>query len=520
MGIAGVNRRLARRFLTYLGLWDKALEAGLIDADPYDPANDKFRGRNLADAGSIGFKFNSWLADHIAEVMATKTAIEWEKELCEAGVPTVKILSFEEWMDDKEVRAARLSTNVAGLDKVQLGRAAWIDSAQPYSDLISCKQQDAVPARSGVLPAPSDKAVSKRPLEGFVLVDFANVIAGPNCGRMFSELGATVYKIDPMHPQHAPVIMVTWAAEHGVGKHSIILDMHTDEGKDIMNKIVAKADMVMANKRDNQFIRMGLGREALDKINPNIIAVQLTGHKGEKPSARDNYPGYDPALQGITGLMHRFGPDGCPTFHGVASCVDYLCGYLGCWSGVSALFAREQRQDGKGDWAGTSLAAAASLTQLLLQHTPAPPSATGPDATGMNEGERWYKLSDGFIFALGKQDLSEELAALTVEQALSHLQKQNIEAVPVQTCQELAKRHQETPCKTVTFEKRERDGWESHNFSPTWFVFDGECVGCPGVTARIGSDASAILEAIGYSGEEVKQLIADGVVGPTEWVPV
>ena len=520
MGIAGVNRRLARRFLTSLGLWDEALAAGMVDVDPYDPENIRYKGRNLADAGSMSLKNNVWLADKITEVMATKTAIQWEKELCEAGIPAVEIRSFEEWMADEEARAARLVAHVKGLDKAQLGRVAWLASAQPYADLESCRQQEALPGRITPLPMVTDKPAAKRPLEGFVLVDFANVIAGPNCGRMFSELGATVYKIDPMHPLHAPVIMVSWAAEHGVGKHSIILDMGTEEGRSIMNKIVCKADLVMANKRDGQFVRMGLGRDALNQLNPNIIAVQLTGHKGERPSARDNYPGYDPALQGATGLMHRFGPEGCPTFHGVASCVDYLCGYLGCWAGVSALFAREQRQDGKGDWAETSLAAAASLTQLLLQQTPAPKSATGPDATGMNEGERWYKVTDGFVFAQANRDISEELAPLTVEQALEHLQKQHIQAVPVQTCQELAKRHRENPCKTVTFEKRERDGWESENFAPSWFVFDGEPVGCPGAAARIGSDASAILQEIGYSSDEVKRLIAEGVVGPTEWVPV
>ena len=421
-------------------------------------------------------------------------------------------------MNDSEARTARLIAQVKGLKKVQLGRVAWIKSAQPYADLEACREQDSLPSRSTALPAATDKSVAGRPLEGFVLVDFADVIAGPNCGRMFSELGATVYKVDPIHPQHAPIIMVTWAAEHGVGKHSIILDMHTEEGKDIMGKLVAKADLVMANKRDGQFVRMGLDRAALDKLNPNIIGVQLTGHKGEKVSARDDYLGYDPALQGATGLMERFGPQGCPTFHGVASCVDYLCGYLGCWAGVSALFARNERREGKGDWAETSLAAAASLTQLLLQQTPAPASATGPDATGMTEGERWYKLADGFIFALGKHDLSAELSLLTMEQALAYLKKLNIEAVPVQTCQELARRHLKTPCKTVTFEQRERDGWKSANFAPTWFVFDGEAVSCPGPAARIGSDAPAILKELGYSSDDVKRLIAEGVVGPTEWV--
>ncbi len=451
--------------------------------------------------------------------MLTKTAAEWEKELCETGVPAVKILSFEEWMADAEVRKSRLVAHVKGLDKVQLGRSAWIKSAQPYPDLESSKKLDALPVRDNIITKNSKESnVSNRPLEGFVLVDFANVIAGPNSGRMFSELGATVYKIDPMHPQHAPVIMVSWAAEHGAGKHSIILDMHTDEGKEIMNKLVARADMVLANKRDNQFVRMGLGREALDKLNPNIIAVQLTGHKGESPSARDNYPGYDPALQGITGLMHRFGPEGCPTYHGVASCVDYLCGYLGTWAGVSALYSREVRKDGRGDWAETSLAAAASLTQLLLQQNEPPASAVGPDATGMNEGERWYKLIDGYIFALGEHDLSEELASYSVKDGLAYLKKQNIQAVPIQTCRELADRHKETPSKTVKFNKHEKDGWMYEKFEPSWFAFDGEPFTSPGATSRIGSDAREILKDIGYSNDDIEHLIKNRAVGPTEWI--
>ena len=517
MSIVGVNRRLTRRFLTALNLWDDALQAGMVDENPYDPTNLQYRGRNLADAGSIGFKLNVWLADKIADVMATQTASAWEKKLCEAGIPAVKIRSFEEWMKEPETRTAHLVAHVNGLEKVQLGRAAWIDSAKPYTALESCQALELMPAREAMLPEATDKKASKRPLEGFILVDFANVIAGPNCGRMFSELGATVYKIDPMHPQHASVIMVNWAAEHGVGKKSIILDMQSDEGKAIMNKLVAKADMVMANKQDAQFERMSLGREALDKINPRVISIQLASYKGEKPSARNNDPGYDPAVQGATGLMHRFGAEGCPAFHGVASCVDYLCGYLGCWAGLSALYAREQRQDGTGDAAGSSLSASASLTQLLLQHAPAPASATGLDATGMNAGERWYKVSDGFLFALGKQNLSEELEAFTVAQALAYLQKQNIQAVPIQTCQTLIERHRETPSKTVRFEERERDGWKTGTFAPTWFVFDGESVGCPGPTARIGSDAPEILTSLGYAPDKIEQLLSAGIVGQTEW---
>ncbi len=70
------------------------------------------------------------------------------------------------------------------------------------------------------------------------------------------------------------------------------------------------------------------------------------------------------------------------------------------------------------------------------------------------------------------------------------------------------------------FELRESDGWENECFAPAWFAFDGERVISPGPAARIGANAPEILAELGYSGEDVKRLIADGVVGPTEWVPV
>ena len=101
--------------------------------------------------------------------------------------------------------------------------------------------------------------------------------------------------------------------------------------------------------------------------------------------------------------------------------MDYLCGYLGAWAGVTALAARERRQDGRGDWAESSLAAAATLIQLLLQESPEPASARGPYATGQSAGQRIYKVSDGWIFADAPRDISEDLAPMTVAAALADL---------------------------------------------------------------------------------------------------
>jgi crotonobetainyl-CoA:carnitine CoA-transferase CaiB-like acyl-CoA transferase len=335
---------------------------------------------------------------------------------------------------------------------------------------------------------------------------------------MFSELGATVYKIDPTDPQHSPVIMTTWAAELGVGKRTMILNIQTDEGRSILNKLLADADWVMANKLDAQFQRLGLDRDALDKVNASTIGIQLSAHKGEKPGARDHYPGYDPVIQGQS-IMERFGPKGCPTFHGVASCVDYLCGYLGVWAGVTAMYAREYRKDGMGDWAETSLSTAAALTQLLLLQTPEPESARGAYATGMNAGERVYELSDGWIFAQGDHDLSNELSALTREAALAGLAQKGIPAVPVHTCKELADIHRDGPTTTVDFEMREHDGWTNECFAPAWFAYDGERIASPGPAHRVGSDGPAILAEQGYSKNEITDLVAAGVLGRTEFLP-
>ena len=515
--LAAPNRRLTRRILKALEIWDKALEAGMVDVSPYDPANMKYVGRNLADSLALNFSMSSRLADLLAEAFAKKTAAEWEQKLNGAGIPCVKVISWDEWKKDSEARTARIFTHVKGHSHLQLGRPAWVASAQPYPDLQANIQADSVPERATPLPKATGKPLAKRPLEGFTLVDFSNVVAGPSCGRMFSELGATVYRIEPMDPQHSPTIMVDWAGEMGVGKRSIILDIHTDEGRKIKNKIVSKADMILANKLDAQFPRLGLDRRSLDKLDPRIIGIQLSAHKGEKPGARDDYPGYDPVIQGLTGIMVRFGPKGCPTYHGVASCVDYLCGYLAAWAGVTALVARERRKDGTGDWAETSLATAASLTQLLLLQTPEPKSARGAHATGMNASERVYQLTDGWIFAQGDRDLTSELSSLSVDAALAKLKKRGIPAVPVQTVKELADRHRKNPSKTVNFERRERDGWENECFAPRWFAFDGELMPRPSATARIGSDAPTILAELGYSKEQVARLVSSGAVGQTEW---
>ena len=290
------NKRLIERLLKALGVWEAVLAAGMVSESCYDPGATKFAGRNLA--GSLDFANTSTLADLVEKAFARKAAAEWERELCGAGVPCVAIQSWDEWKQDPAAHQASIFTDVRGSDAPQIGRSAWIASAQPYPALETCRHVDALPAPPAAPRAATQSSKRTGPLEGFTVVDLCNVVAGPACGRVFVELGATVIKIDPMRPQHVPPIMVTFAAETAVGKRSLILDTDTVEGRTILHRIVAGADLILANKLDGQFARMGLDPASLKKLNPRAIGVQLSAHRGREAWAAPRLPRIRPGAAG------------------------------------------------------------------------------------------------------------------------------------------------------------------------------------------------------------------------------
>lgn len=520
MLINGVNRLATRRLYKRLGMWDRLLAAGLVDISPYAPESLAVRGRNLADSPTLDFASASLVAELLEEIIATKPAAEWERELCQLGVAAAQVMSLQEWLHDGEARRAGLTVQLAGATRPQPGRAAWLASAQPYPP-IGANTDHAGGHAKEAGPPPGGGAVGHTalPLQGRVVVDLTNVIAGPNCARMLGELGATVYRVEQPEPSHPPIAMTIWGAEAGAGKHSIILDVLKPEGRAILRMLLTRADFVVANKSDAQCRRLGIDAESLHALNAKAILVQLTAHHGERMGARHDYPGYDPTGQAITGIMMRFGTQRCPTYHGLASCVDYLTGYLGAWAAVTALYAREQRGNGLGDWAQSSLTAAASLMQLLFQFEEPPPSACGPHAVGPTSGRRTYRVTDGWIFALGAADLTALLEGETVSSALDALARRGIEGIRINTVRELADRHRAGPTRTIRFQALDRDGWSTECFVPTWFCFDGAVPAERKGAVRIGASAGTILESLGMSSQTIAQLESSGVVGRTEWAP-
>ena len=417
----------------------------------------------------------------------------------------------------------------------QVGRAAWFSSVgkEGYPDM---KKMMEVENLSQVVDLNkkfelsnsaevNGKNLNKKPLEGFVAVDFTNVLAGPNCGRMMSELGATVIKVEPHNPQHPPMVMVAWQAEGSAGKKTIILDLHTERGKEIMYDLVKLADVCIFNKADHQVVNMGLDRDTIDKINPKAILLNLQARKGEdKTSESANWPGYDPALQGKTGISHRFGPPGCPTLHGVASCVDYCTAYLGAWSGLTALYTRAANGV-TGECAGASLALTASLMQFTHlgdgKDTNIP---RGPKATGPTPFTRVYELKKSpgkWIYVVADCDLSKETEQDfdSVDEAISKLAKRGYIAVEVLSTRMIADRNLEGKSKTVCYENREKMGLLTKTWKPTWISYDNEPLEHPGAVGPTGCDKDHILKnVLGYDEKKANCLTAEGIVRPDYWV--
>ncbi|VVE58510.1 coA transferase [Pandoraea anapnoica] len=520
MPVTTVNRRLAQAMLVVLGLEERAKDLGVVNVSPYFPENVSFAQTNLAVPQAMRADISIALADDMAKVFATQTAEHWEAVFAQAEVPLGIVETFDEWMTASWAQEAGLVVAPIGVNSPQLGRAVNIHSARPYPPLRAAKTSlDAV-----LTPAPSNggdasKRNTTKPLDGYTVLDMANVIAGPACGRILGELGAHVVKVDTTRPDHQPLVTVDWGAEASQGKQSILLDLRMDSARDVLHRLIKRADILVMNETDAGVRRLGLTQDAVAAINPATVVVQVSAFKGEFAGAFDDRPGYDPLLQAIAGIMSRFGTPGLPLLHGIASCVDYLTGYLGAFSALTALQARERNGGKRGDWAETSLASAASLVQFPFQWTSSglPECAVGPKATGPNQASSLLQQADGWIFVEANGSLPE-LTGLSVNDAIAEAKRQGARAVPVQTIAKLRERFLEHPSSTVSFRQSDCQGLEVTLLEPTWFQFDGAPLGHAGDSGRPGADADSILAFLGIDPAEITRMKDEGAVGEPDWM--
>ncbi|MCD8360882.1 MAG: CoA transferase [Acidaminococcaceae bacterium] len=175
-------------------------------------------------------------------------------------------------------------------------------------------------------------------LEGVTVLDLSRVLAGPYCGMMLADMGATVIKVEiPGKGDDSrgnfPLINGESAYYMNLNRNKlgITLDLKSERGKEIFRKLVANTDILIENYRPGVMDKLGLGYEELQKINPGLIYGCISGFGHYGPYSKR--AGYDIIGQAMSGLMSTTGwPGGEPTRTGTAI-ADVMAG-LSCCVGI------------------------------------------------------------------------------------------------------------------------------------------------------------------------------------------
>ena len=217
-------------------------------------------------------------------------------------------------------------------------------------------------------------------LSDVTVLDMSRIMAGPFGTQILADLGATVWKIESPWGDDTrgwgPPFVGSESAYYlsaNRGKKSLIVNLRDPRGQEIIRGLAEKADILVENFRVGNLKRYGLDYESISAINPAIVYASVTGFGQTGPRAEE--PGYDAALQGMTGVMSVTGEaDGRPTKVGVAW-VDILTGLTNTIGILAAL--HESKLSGRGQHVDVSLfdvgiACMANLAQSYLATGEAP----------------------------------------------------------------------------------------------------------------------------------------------------
>ena len=147
------------------------------------------------------------------------------------------------------------------------------------------------------------------PLAGLKVLDFARVLAGPFAGRMLSDLGADVVKVEPpdgdVTRQWGRVVagLPGYYFQQNVGKRNISIDLRAPGARELVSDLVRRADVLIENYRPDVMDRLGLGYETLREVNPRLIMLSISGFGQGGPES--HRAAYAPFVHAEIGLMER-----------------------------------------------------------------------------------------------------------------------------------------------------------------------------------------------------------------------
>lgn len=415
-------------------------DAPLMKAAMDDLGPERVKAFNDA-AGPQGPMFPNWGAN--VAILKTRPSAEWLADFWASDISVQPAVPMGSLYFDEQAAA---NDYVIDVDDPLLGRTR--QPGHPFSVTPPPALRGAAPKPGGAAAAvasdwnlrtkPAASKRTKHPLEGIKVVDFGNFLAGPLAPMLMADLGADVIKLESTAGDQ-----MRWAEFAFLAcqrnKRAIAAELKHPATREIVEKLVADADVVHHNLRMPAAARLGLDYESIRKINPRAVYCHVSSYGPRGP--RKDWPGYDQLFQASSGWEYEgAGVDNPPMWHRFGM-MDHQGALASLYATLLGLLERERT--GEGQFVSASLLGASILT--LSETVVGPDGKLTPFARldagqfGIGPGDRIYRAADGWMVL---QADAKELAAFCVAQkttpdALDHA----IATLPVAEIVRLAREH-------------------------------------------------------------------------------
>ena len=255
-------------------------------------------------------------------------------------------------------------------------------------------------------------------LDKIKVVDLTRTLAGPFCTMLMGDMGAEVVKIEePSNGDETrhwtPLVNgeSTQFLTFNRNKRSLSVNLKEPEGIKIVQDLAAEADVMIESFRAGTLDRLGLGYEAIKKLNPGLVYCSISGYGRTGPMS--DMPGYDLLIQAYSGLMSLTGdPEGTPLRIGF-SLVDLFTGMMAYGTILTAL--RQKDQTGEGQWVESALldgqVAALSYHATGFMGTGVEPKRMGSGHPSLVPYQSFNSSNGQFIIGCANQGLWERMCA-------------------------------------------------------------------------------------------------------------
>ncbi len=427
--------RFTDRLIKVLGIDKQLYKEGFINAGDWETD----LGNDLGAPAGTGLspERKERFAELVTQSLQAKGAEEWETLFQSAGIPAAVLRSREEWLKLPALRDSGVFTCLeADGSRLQIpGRLVDVsgrDSKLPLEpdscETISLSQavslfQDDASARPSRNDGDGRKPQTLKKgdlLKGLKVLDMGNILAGPIAGHVLAEYGADVIKADSSGPGAYYPTLLPMILELNQGKRSVLTDVNTAPGREVLNRLISWADVVTHNILDDTARRLGVSHEQLQKINPDVVSMQVSAYGGSQRGGWEQRAGFDDLLQSACGLKARMGSLTAPHWHGHIATGDVPAGLASAFAALLGVW--QQRKTGYAGECRTSLARAMNYSQLPWMIMDGDRwdwgEPHGQFALGPHWWQRLYECRDQWIYVGASAERAETLIEVVAGQKI------------------------------------------------------------------------------------------------------